>query len=105
VLERYGRLDGLLHNAALLGTLSPIEHYDVPDLVSRAARQCHRRFCADAGAAAALKKSADASVIFTASAVGRHGRAYWGAYAVSKFAVEGLSQVLSAELKASATYA
>jgi NAD(P)-dependent dehydrogenase (short-subunit alcohol dehydrogenase family) len=38
-------------------------------------------------------------VVFTASAVGRHGRAYWGAYAVSKFAVEGLSQVLSAELE------
>jgi len=47
----------------------------------------------------ALKKSADASVVFTASAVGRQGRAYWGAYAVSKFAVEGLSQVLSAELE------
>jgi NAD(P)-dependent dehydrogenase (short-subunit alcohol dehydrogenase family) len=47
----------------------------------------------------ALKKSADAAVVFTTSAVGRHGRAYWGAYAVSKFAVEGLSQVLSAELE------
>ena len=47
----------------------------------------------------ALKQSADASVVFTSSAVGRHGRAYWGAYAVSKFAIEGLSQVLSAELE------
>ena len=30
MLERFGRLDGLLHNAGILGTLSPIEHYDVP---------------------------------------------------------------------------
>jgi NAD(P)-dependent dehydrogenase (short-subunit alcohol dehydrogenase family) len=47
----------------------------------------------------ALQKSADASVLFTSSAVGRSGRAYWGAYAVSKFAVEGLTQVLAAELE------
>ena len=47
----------------------------------------------------ALKKSADASVLFTASSVGRRGRAYWGAYAVSKFGVEGLAQVLADELE------
>jgi NAD(P)-dependent dehydrogenase (short-subunit alcohol dehydrogenase family) len=46
----------------------------------------------------ALKQSPDASVIFSTSAVGRRGRAYWGAYAVSKFAVEGLTQVLADEL-------
>jgi NAD(P)-dependent dehydrogenase (short-subunit alcohol dehydrogenase family) len=45
-----------------------------------------------------LRKSDDASVIFTASGVGRKAKAYWGAYAVSKFAVEGLSQLLSDEL-------
>ena len=37
--------------------------------------------------------------MFTASSVGRRGRAYWGAYAVSKFALEGLSQVLADELE------
>jgi NAD(P)-dependent dehydrogenase (short-subunit alcohol dehydrogenase family) len=47
----------------------------------------------------ALKKSTDASIVFTSSGVGRRGRAYWGAYAVSKFALEGLSQILSAELE------
>jgi NAD(P)-dependent dehydrogenase (short-subunit alcohol dehydrogenase family) len=45
-----------------------------------------------------LFQSADASVVFTSSGVGRHGKAYWGAYAVSKFGVEGLSQVLADEL-------
>ena len=40
----------------------------------------------------------DASIVFTSSGVGRRGRAYWGAYAVSKFAVEGLAQVLADEL-------
>ena len=46
-----------------------------------------------------LKKAQDASVVFTASSVGRQGRAYWGAYAVSKFGLEGLSQVLAEELE------
>jgi NAD(P)-dependent dehydrogenase (short-subunit alcohol dehydrogenase family) len=35
--------------------------------------------------------------VFTSSGVGRRGRAYWGAYAVSKFATEGLMQVAAAE--------
>ena len=46
-----------------------------------------------------LKKASSASVIFSSSSVGRIGKAYWGAYAVSKFAVEGFMQVLSAETK------
>jgi len=45
-----------------------------------------------------LKLSSDASVVFTSSSVGRKGRAYWGAYAVSKFATEGLMQVLADEV-------
>ena len=47
-----------------------------------------------------LNKSRDASIVFTSSRVGRQARAYWGAYAVSKFAVEGLMQTLADELEA-----
>ena len=99
VLERYGRLDGLLHNAGLLGTLAPIEHYDVPTWCRVLHVNVTAAFALTQVLVPALKKSADASVVFTASSVGRHGRAYWGAYAVSKFALEGLSQVLSDELE------
>ena len=99
VLERYGRLDGLLHNAALLGTLSPIEHYDVPTWCRVMHVNVTAAFALTQVLLPALQRSADASVLFTSSAVGRRGRAYWGAYAVSKFAVEGLSQVLAAELE------
>ena len=48
-----------------------------------------------------LRRSPDASVLFTSSSVGRRGRALWGAYAVSKFAVEGLAQVLADETSSS----
>jgi NAD(P)-dependent dehydrogenase (short-subunit alcohol dehydrogenase family) len=99
LLERYGRLDGLLHNAGLLGTLTPIEHYDVPTWCRVMHVNVTAAFALTQVLLPALKKSADASVVFTASSVGRKGRAYWGAYAVSKFALEGLAQVLSAELE------
>lgn len=46
-----------------------------------------------------LQNSQDASVIFTSSGVGRKGRAYWGAYSVSKFATEGFVEVLAEELE------
>ena len=99
LLTRYGRLDGLLHNAGLLGTLTPIEHYDVPTWCRVMHVNVTAAFALTQVLLPALRKSADASVVFTASSVGRKGRAYWGAYAVSKFAVEGLSQVLASELE------
>ena len=99
LLDRYGRLEGLLHNAALLGTITPIEHYDVPTWCRVLHVNVTAAFALTRVLLPVLKKSEDASVLFTASSVGRRGRAYWGAYAVSKFALEGLSQVLSDELE------
>ena len=46
-----------------------------------------------------LRASKDAAVLFTSSGVGKRGRAYWGAYSISKFAVEGFTQVLAHELE------
>jgi len=99
LVKRYGRLDGLLHSAGVLGPLSPIEHYDVPTWCRVLHVNLTAAFVLTQVLLPALKKSADASVVFTASSVGRRGRAYWGAYAVSKFALEGLAQVLSEELE------
>lgn len=94
----YGRLDGLVHNAGLLGDRSPIEHHNV--------RTWHRVMHVNLTAPfiltrvlyPLLRRSDDASVIFTSSGVGRVGKAYWGAYAVSKFGTEGLMQVLAQEV-------
>ena len=99
VSERFGRLDGLLHNAGILGTLSPIEHHDVPTWCRVMHINVTAAFALTQVLLPALKKSQDASVLFTSSSVGRRGRAYWGAYAVSKFATEGFMQVLAAEIE------
>jgi len=99
IMERYGRLDGLVHCAALLGTLTPIEHYEVPTWCRVMHVNVTAAFALTQVLLPALRNSADAAVIFTSSSVGRRGRPNWGAYAVSKFAIEGLSQVLAAELE------
>lgn len=98
----FGRLDGLLHNAAMLGALSPIEHYDVPTWTRVMHVNVTAAFALTQVLLPQLRRSEDASVIFTSSAVGRVGKAYWGAYAASKFAVEGISQTLADELSGSA---
>ena len=97
--QEYGRLDGLLHNAGILGDRSPIEHYDPVAwqrvmLVNATAPFLLSRACMPI-----LRKSQDASVVFTSSGVGRTGRAYWGAYAVSKFATEGLMETFADEME------
>lgn len=97
--QRYGRLDGLLHNAALLGTLTPIEQYEVPLFMRVMHVNVTAAFVLTQYLLPLLKKSSDAAVLFTSSGVGARGRAYWGAYSVSKFAVEGLTQVLAPELE------
>ncbi|HMA11159.1 MAG TPA: YciK family oxidoreductase [Steroidobacteraceae bacterium] len=103
VEQKYRRLDGLVHCAALLGTLTPIEQYDVPTWCRVMHVNLTAAFALTQVMLPVLRKSPDASVIFTSSAVGRRGRAYWGAYAVSKFAVEGLMQVLADELSGNST--
>jgi NAD(P)-dependent dehydrogenase (short-subunit alcohol dehydrogenase family) len=50
-----------------------------------------------------LRASKDAAVLFTSSGVGNRGRAYWGAYSISKFAVEGMAQVLAQELESTSS--
>jgi NAD(P)-dependent dehydrogenase (short-subunit alcohol dehydrogenase family) len=92
-------LDGLLHNAAILGDLSPIDHYDI-GLWQRVMHvNVNAPFILTRCLLPLLRESPDASIVFTTSGVGNRGRAYWGAYAASKFAVEGLSQVLADELE------
>ena len=71
--------------------LAPIEHYDVPTWCRVLHVNLTAAFALTQVLLPALRASADASMRLHLSSVGRRGRAYWGAYAVSKFGVEGLS--------------
>ena len=93
----FGRLDGLVLNASILGERYSIEQYDAVLWKKVMHVNVTSIFAMTQVFLPQLKKSADPSVIFTSSGVGRTGRAHWGAYAVSKFATEGFSQVLADE--------
>jgi NAD(P)-dependent dehydrogenase (short-subunit alcohol dehydrogenase family) len=98
IANEFGRLDGLAHVAGLLGDRSPILHYDVPTWMKVMHVNVTAPFILTKTLLPLLSKSQDASVVFATSGVSVKGRAYWGAYAVSKFADEGLMQVLADEL-------
>lgn len=93
-----GRLDGILHNAASLGPLTPLQMYDPDTWESVMAVNLTAPFQLTQALLPLLRQSPDASVVFTTSSVGRTPRAFWGAYAVSKAGIESMSKIFSDEL-------
>jgi NAD(P)-dependent dehydrogenase (short-subunit alcohol dehydrogenase family) len=96
--SEFGRLDGILHNASLLGDITPLEMYDPETWDTVMKVNLRAPFLLTQALLPLLKQSPDASVVFTTSSVGRRARAFWGAYAISKSGIEGLSQMLADEL-------
>ncbi|CCJ84821.1 Putative oxidoreductase [Cronobacter dublinensis 582] len=91
------RLDGVLHNAGVLGEIVPMDKQS-PDVWSEVMQvNVNVTFFLTQALLPLLLKSEAGSLVFTTSSVGRQGRANWGAYAVSKFATEGMMQVLAEE--------
>ncbi len=97
--SRYGRLDALLHNASLLGDRSPIEHYDIGVWQRVLHVNLTGAFILTRCLLPLLRLSENGSLVFTTSGVGNRGKAYWGAYSVSKFGVEALTQIMADELE------
>ncbi len=96
--REFGKLDGLVHGAALLGDRTPLEQYDVPTWCRVLHVNLTAPFILTQVLLPALRKSSDASVIFTSSGVVRDPRPFWGAYAVSKAGIEALGAMWSMEL-------
>lgn len=98
IRHNFGKLDGLFHNASILGTRNSLESYKAKQWLEVMQVNVNGAFLLTQALLPVLKQSPAASVVFTSSGVGRQGRAYWGAYSVSKFATEGLMQVLADEM-------
>jgi NAD(P)-dependent dehydrogenase (short-subunit alcohol dehydrogenase family) len=97
--SQFSCLDGFIHSAGKLGDRSPIEFYSVETWNKTMQVNLSSTFMLTKVLLQSLNKSLDARIIFTSSSVGRKSKANWGAYAVSKFAIEGLMQTLADELK------
>ncbi|MGE6341827.1 YciK family oxidoreductase [Psychrobacter sp. NPDC078929] len=95
--KEVGQLDGILHNAGVLGQLTPLEMYDVDTFAQVMKVNFTATFMLTQALLPLLKDADHGSVVFTSSTVGTHPRAFWGAYALSKQAVEGMSDIFTQE--------
>jgi NAD(P)-dependent dehydrogenase (short-subunit alcohol dehydrogenase family) len=95
----FGRLDGLVHAAGMLGDRTPLEQYDVPTWCRVLHVNLTAPFILTQIMLPALRKSADASVIFVSSGVVHNPRPFWGAYAVAKTGLESVRGMLAEELE------
>jgi NAD(P)-dependent dehydrogenase (short-subunit alcohol dehydrogenase family) len=97
--SEFGRLDGLVHNAGMLGERAPIEHYDVAKWLRTMHVNANAPFILTHCCLPLLKHSGDPSIVFTSSDLLAQPRAYWGAYLVAHWAIEGLKRMLADELE------
>ena len=95
--KEVGQLDGILHNAGVLGQLTPLEMYDVDTFAQVMKVNFTATFMLTQALLPLLKDADHGSIVFTSSTVGTHPRAFWGAYALSKQAVEGMSDIFTQE--------
>ncbi|MCP1674786.1 NAD(P)-dependent dehydrogenase (short-subunit alcohol dehydrogenase family) [Natronocella acetinitrilica] len=96
--REFKRLDGVLHNAAAMGELSPIHQYD-PDIWARTLHvNINAPFLLNQVCLPLMQRSENARMVFTSDAVGRRGKSFWGAYGVSKAAIENMMEILAGEL-------
>jgi NAD(P)-dependent dehydrogenase (short-subunit alcohol dehydrogenase family) len=97
--NEFSQIDGLLHNASVLGERRPIESASFSSWQEVMQVNVNAAFLLTRHLLPLLKTAPASSIVFTSSSVGRTGKAFWGAYAASKFATEGLMQVLASEME------
>jgi len=95
--KEFGQLDGVLHNAGILGDLTPLEMYDITTFTKVMHINSTATFMLTQALLSLLKDAPHGSIVFTSSSVGTHPRAFWGAYALSKQAIEGMSDIFTQE--------
>jgi NAD(P)-dependent dehydrogenase (short-subunit alcohol dehydrogenase family) len=95
--ERYRRLDILIGNAAVLGPLSPLDHVEPAVWDEVMAINVTANWHLIRALDTLLRQSDAGRAVFVSSAVGANPRAYWGAYSVSKAALDALARIYAAE--------
>ncbi|GAC10313.1 YciK family oxidoreductase [Paraglaciecola chathamensis] len=95
--NQFASLDGVLHNASLLGHLEPFQQINEDDWNNVMQVNVNSQFFMTQALIPVMKKSTNASLVFTTSSVGLKGRAYWGSYSISKFATQGMMEIIADE--------
>lgn len=105
LFQRFGKLDILVANAALLGTLGPIGHHD-PKLWDEVFRvNVHANWRLIRTLDPLLRRADAGRAIFVTSGAATRANAYWGAYCASKAALDQMIRVWALELERTAVRA
>ena len=99
VTQRWGKLDILILNAAMLGTLSPVSAIDGAEFARLFTLNVSAQQVMIASFDALLRKSEAGRLVALTSSVGATPRAFWGAYGASKAALENLVDSYGEEVK------
>ncbi len=95
--QKFGRLHGLVHNAAALGNLSPFKHYSLVQWYKVMQTNVNGPMVMTQALLPLLETSDHASIIWTSSGVAQNVQSYWGAYGVSKCANDYMMQLIATE--------
>lgn len=97
ISAKFGRLDGLIHCAGILGALSPIEHFNIQTWYQVLQVNLNAAFILTQATMPLLKQTARASIIFTIADVATTPKANWGAYAVANSGCATMVKMLAEE--------
>jgi len=97
--QEFKVLDGIIHNAAILGTMSSLEDYDLTSWDEVMKVNLRAPFILTKTLKVMLESASLPRLIFTSSGVANKGRSFWGAYSVSKFGIKGLAEIFKDELE------
>ena len=97
--DEYEALDGIINNAAILGTMTTLKDYELSRWDEVININLRAPFLLSRTLIPALEDSRMPRIIFTSSGVADVGRAFWGAYSVSKFGLKGLAEIFANELE------
>lgn len=100
--KNFSALHGLIHNAAVLGTPAPLEHYDPETWLRTMHVNLNAPFLLTRACLPLLKRTPESSMIYLSDEAGRQGKAYSGAYGVSKSGLEGLMRIVAVEIEGNA---
>tara|TARA_B100001079_G_C16367437_1_gene495806 strand:+ start:42 stop:791 length:750 start_codon:yes stop_codon:yes gene_type:complete len=99
ILENYKSLDAVIHNASLLEKMADIQSYDSKTWEKVLKVNLTSSFILSKHIIPLMQSSSNPRIIFTTSSVGNKGKAFWGAYSVSKAGINALSEILADELE------
>ena len=98
LLERFGHLDIFVGNAAILGTMTPLAQYEATTWQSVFDVNVHANWRLIRVVEPLLRRAEDGRAILVTSGATKQPKAYWGAYAITKSALETMTRVWAAEL-------